>query len=214
MVDADGAVVAGADVTALVARAQDGDGAAGAALLDRYGPLLAAAIARCSPRLPGGAVSEDDLRQEAHLHFFELLRAYRGDSAVSFGAYLKQKLRWRLANYVRAERRRQRGGEPLSTAHLDLVQDTLRAGLGGDLENPRLRSALRQLSPKRRAVLFRLHCQGQPVAEVATSLGVTPQAVMATRRRAEAQLRESMGGSSGERDRATGRAGAGGRGDD
>ncbi len=181
------------DLMGLLDRARGGDGAAGADLLRRYQPLLLGLVRTCAPALPDRLVSPEDLHQEGCRQLLELLRTCRVTSPAGLSAYLRQMLGWRLANYVRAERRRRLRSATLRPAHLDLLRDELRANLGAGIENPRLRAACRQLSPKQRQVLHGIYWQDKPAREVALSLGLSEQAVTGVRRRAEARLRQELG---------------------
>lgn len=180
------------EVATLAARARLGDKQAAEQLLGCYLPLLATLVARNAAVRVTGVLSETDLWQEAYRLFFELLHSFQDRPPEAFGTYLKDMIGWRLANYVRAERRRQARSEGLASQHLDLLIAQPPRNLAGGLRNPRLRAACRKLSPRQRAVLFHIYWKDKEVAEVATDLGLTPQAVTGLRRRAEERLRAEL----------------------
>ena len=77
------------DITALILRVRDGDGAAFEQLLCRYTPLLDAAVARYSSA-EHTKPYVDDLRQEATLVFYNAILNYDVDKeGVEFGLYAK-----------------------------------------------------------------------------------------------------------------------------
>lgn len=177
----------------LVARAQGGDGSAIATLFEACRPLIEAAVRSRLPIRNLPSVDEDDLRQETAKDFIELVQEYHPRKGP-LGIYLRRKLKWRLANYLRAERRRSgRGRIPLRP--IGAASPTKRHPASARvvrLRGVRLKSALRTLTPRQRAVLHKHHWEGKKVGEVAREMGVAPQAVTAMRRRAEAWLRQRL----------------------
>ena len=185
-------------VQELLCRAQQGDAGAMDALITKYQPLLASLARRFREHLNGHpAIDRDDLRQEGARQFVELAQEYAAERGVSFGVYLKNKLAWRMSNYLRAERRRTSQNRPLDGAPLDHLCEEFRTAVHAGIENPRLRSALRRLSPKQRGVISRIYWQEKTVAEIARADGISPQAVTALRRRAETSIREEIAGDGG-----------------
>lgn len=162
------------------------------ALLVRYEPLVLRLVASFRVQVRTGVVDEDDLRQEARTQMIGLLREYRPQLNGNLEAYLHTKLRWRVANYLRAERRRIRAAVPLDEDAIKHPAVELESHLNVGLAHPRLGNALRRLSPRQRAVIARFYGQEQTVRQIAGALGVTPQAVTALRRRAEAALRDAL----------------------
>ncbi|MCL5025951.1 MAG: sigma-70 family RNA polymerase sigma factor [Chloroflexi bacterium] len=161
-------------------------------LLSRYEPLVLRVAASFRVQVRAGVVDEDDLRQEARAQMIGLLREYQPRLNSNLEAYLHTKLRWRIANYLRAERRRNRLAVPLNEDTMQHPAVELETRLHAGLEHPRLGNALRRLSPRQRAVIARFYGHEQSVRQIAGALGVTPQAVTALRRRAEAALREEL----------------------
>jgi len=184
----------------LIGLAQGGDRAALAALVESYRPLMASAARSSRPakRLP--TVDDDDLRQEAAKAFIELVREYRADLGPA-GVYLKRKLAWRLANYVRAERRRSglRCALP-SRPPTSARGKPAPAAPGTRLAGVHLQALLRRLTPRQRAVIHKHHWEDKNTAEVARELGVTLQAVTALRRRAEQALKRGLLNEGGSKD--------------
>lgn len=175
-------------VMELVMKAQNGDSAALEALLLRYRPLMLKHIRKMRRHLDDGVLERDDLQQEAARMAIELIHEYVAQGG-SFGSYLKQKLRWRLINYVRRERDRAGRQVELDNEVGDRLVAELEEGDIG-VANPRLRSALRQLSPKQRSVLFKLYWEEKTTRQVAEELRVTDESVRALKRRAEARIRK------------------------
>jgi len=178
---------------AVIARARNGDRAAMASLLTAYAPLLKAVVRSRLPirNLPG--VEKEDLQQEAALGLIELIL---GNLPIhgALAPYLQQKLKWRLANYLRAERRRS-GRLPIPQRLPGATKLSPVLAGPATLRGTRLRSLLRSLSPRQRTVLFQQHWQDLGTRQIARRLGISVQAVTALRRRAEESLRQSLAGS-------------------
>ncbi len=171
-----------------------GPGLAGPALaemLERCEMLIGQTVASFRRQAGRGVVDADDLRQEARLQTIDLLRDYRPERNGNLEAYLRTKLRWRVANYLRAERRRGRA-VPLDEETIRHPSAELQTSLHAGFENPRLAGALRRLSPRQRAVIARIYGQERATRQIAAELGVSPQAVTALRRRAEASLKRDL----------------------
>lgn len=173
----------------LVARAKDGDNEAVAHLLASYRPLLLSSVGRLKRYLEGDILGGEDLEQEATKITIELIQEYRPANAAHFGSYLKQKLRWRLINYVRRERSRRSRSAHLDDGLCETIVEELRTVASPEIANPRLRSAIKQLSPKQRSVIFKLYWQDRTAEEVAAELNVTKESVRALSKRAEARIR-------------------------
>lgn len=179
------------EVSNLITRAKDGDKEAVESLLVRYRPLLLNNVRRLRRYIQGDVLSGDDLEQEATKIAIELFREYVPEAAGHFGSYLKQKLRWRLINYVRRERNRMRSSVTLDGDVCDNLVGELRAREGLEVSNPRLRAAMKHLSPKQRSVIFKMYWQERTAQEIASELNVTDESVRALRRRAEERIRKS-----------------------
>ena len=178
------------EVAALARAAADGDRAALAALYDGYRPLLAGVVGQLRPRVPPG-VERTDLQQEAARIFCESVRSYDPGRGVSLTTYLAKTVRWRVANYLRAEARRA-GHVPLEAAHLDELAEEV-ASSPADALSPRVARALSRLSPRQRAVVAGLYWRERTTVELARELGITAPAVTALWRRAERAIREELG---------------------
>jgi DNA-directed RNA polymerase specialized sigma24 family protein len=189
---------AGGTTPTLIERAKGGDRGALAALVERFRPLLLSAAKQNRPFAPLPTVDDDDLRQQAALSLIELTLEYKAELGP-VGSYLKNKLGWRLANYVRAERRRSGFGKPVAQktmAPRALEKKTPKVGLLGrrrpGLRGVSLQSALRQLTPRQRAIIYKHHWEDKTSVDVARELGITHQSASAMRRRAEEVLREEL----------------------
>lgn len=161
-------------------------------IVNDYQPLVATMVKHLVHSSRRAGVELEDLLQEANIALVELAREYAPDRGVPFGSYLKQKLKWRLVNFLTRElKRRNRtvGMDESMVEHLVAKTETLPSA---DVLNPRLRAALRQLSPKQRSVLYEVYWREKSTHEIARQLGVSPQSITALRRRAEEHLRQDM----------------------
>jgi RNA polymerase sigma factor (sigma-70 family) len=174
----------------LVARAKTGDRLALEALLERYRPLLFDNISNLESRLKGSTLEGEDLGQEAVKIAIELVGEYE-PGKVSFGAYLKHKLHWRLVNYVRRERKKSGRLVILDEGIKDGLVEEMRAKASLEVRNPRLRAAMKDLSPRQRSVLFKLYWEEKTAAQTASDLNVAGKSVQSLRRRAERQIKKS-----------------------
>ena len=178
------------DLASLVDAARQGDSIALQRLYGCYRPLLRGIVAELRSRLPAG-LDPDDLAQETARHFCELVRAFDPAQGTNLTTYLQRKLRWRVVNFLRAEKRRA-GHLRLEAAQLDRLAEEMGHARHDDLASPRLARALRRLSPRQRTVIAGIYWQERRAGELARQLGITPQAVTALRRRAEAALRREF----------------------
>ncbi|MGQ9675704.1 MAG: sigma-70 family RNA polymerase sigma factor [Chloroflexota bacterium] len=177
----------------LVRAAQSGSEEAMETLLKVYAPLIAKQARQlCRHANTNPCVSNEDLKQEASLLLIQLVKEFRVESGVLFGSYLKQKLRWRLHNYLRRERTRVFATAGLDSPEVEEIATEFDMIPEVGLDNPRLRAAFRQLSPRQRTVLVRTYWEEKTTRKVADELGVTLQAVGALQRRALRRLRETM----------------------
>ena len=118
------------ETQALICRVKDGDSSAFTALLERYAPLIEAAVLRClGDDLPG--LHADDLRQDATVVFYNSILAYDIEQhEVEFGLYAKICISNALISQLR--RLKKRRSERLSdTSEEYLFVD--------DLEEPSIR---------------------------------------------------------------------------
>ncbi len=180
------------EVATLAVAASRGDGPALRALCDRYWPLAAGVIAKMVSRRPAG-VDVADVEQEAAEQLCEMIRQFDPSRRVNLTTYLQKGLKWRVANYLRAEARRA-AHLPLAAAPLHQLADEAADSPSLGLDNPRLGRALRRLSPRQRAVIAGFYWRERTTEELSAELGVTPQAVTGLRRRAEGALRRELAG--------------------
>lgn len=173
-------------VDELIREGLDGDAVAIAELYRRFKPLLA----RTLRELRLGPHEADDASQEIVRQFLELVREFSPERQVSFTTYIRSKLRWRIANYLRAERIRRGRMLPLLDANgKPIIEPSVEFQEPTELSSLHLRRALARLSPKQRAVIARYYWQQRTTQQIARELGLTPPATTALRRRAEAALR-------------------------
>jgi RNA polymerase sigma factor (sigma-70 family) len=179
------------DVAQLAIRARAGDRAAMTRLLDRYRPLLISVARRSRRVLPVG-VERGDVEQEASKCLCELVHAFDPTRGTPLGAYLKAKLGWRVAHYLRAEARRS-GHRRLEDLDVEEIAGSVVEDPEPGVANPRVVRALRRLSPRQRAVIAGIFWRERTTRELAAELKVKPPAVTALRRRAERSLRDDLG---------------------
>jgi RNA polymerase sigma factor (sigma-70 family) len=180
----------------LAAAARAGDSTAQAEVLCQLHPLIAGAIAQAlQRRLPTG-VEPADVEQEAATQVCALIREYDASRGTSLPLYVGRLLKWRLVNYLRDEARRA-GHAPLEAARLEEIADETADMPEPCLQAPRLRRALRKLSPRQRAVIVGIYWRQRTARQIAHELGVTRQAANDSRRRAEDILRRELESSGG-----------------
>ena len=179
-------------VAVVVDLARDGDPDALQDLCQLCRPVLTATVEGFARRARADGVDMEDLHQEAAEDLLELARGFDPTRGPAFGAYLRSNLRWRLANYLRAEERRM--GPFEKGVGVEVLDEIAAPQPAPPLANPKLARALRHLSPRQRMVVAGIYWQERSVADVAHELGVTRQSVTALRRRAEKVLRDEMAG--------------------
>ena len=123
----------------------------------------------------------------------ELVREYDPRSEVPFGLFFKERLRWRLHNLLRRERKRSLALVRLDSPEVKWLAERLEQGAGIDFRNPRLAGAFKMLSPRQRLVLERLFWEEKSIREIASELRLTRQAVGGVKRRALKRLGEQLG---------------------
>lgn len=180
------------NVDPLLEAAQAGNSQALERLLTKYLPLI-----RKNVLYYGRLADYEDLLQQGRLIFLEMVKEYENSRGVPFGAYLKEKFRWRLYHYIQNVLG-YRGKEDLFT---DIPANTIQYILAthaalepetADWES--LEKAVRALTPKQRLVLSLFYWDELPVTEIAKKLGETPQGVRQLKARAEKHLRQTMMG--------------------
>jgi RNA polymerase sigma-70 factor, ECF subfamily len=181
-----GGVIVGLDDATLVARAQDGDIASVECLLARY----QTAMYRLALRILGSPASAEDAVQEAFLAAWRQLPAFRGDAA--FSTWLYRIVTNRALNAARAERRHR--AVPLDSVEAVLVEprpppDTVATAASA---REALAIAVGRLSPDQRACWVLRESDGLGYQEIATIIGITPDAVRGQIHRARRTLAASM----------------------
>jgi RNA polymerase sigma factor (sigma-70 family) len=157
-------------------------------------PIVAESIRRL--HLQSGVVGVDDVWQDAALTLAEMFRAGELTEEASADELLQaqRKLRWRVRDFVRAERRRlgRKATGDDQIIERALARQAQHQSPGPAIGRP-LARALGRLSPRQRAVVTRLYFADRNVAEVSAELGVSSQAITALHRRALASLRRELG---------------------
>ncbi len=156
-----------------VAAALDGDDAARGGLLERLRPRIVLwASARMGPQLASHLEAED-VAQEILLAVHKSLPSFRGEAGRPFFAWLftlaENRIRDLAAHYGAKKRRLPEAASfsqtsPSTAAARNEMAERLRAALGG-------------LAEDHRRVLQLRRFEGMEVAEVAESMGRTPNAV-------------------------------------
>lgn len=170
--------------------AQAGDPQATERLVSQYLPLI-----RQTVLYYGRLADYEDLLQQGRLIFLEIVKEYDNSRGVPFGAYLKEKFRWRLYHYIR-DVLGYRDKEDLFT---DIPANTIQyilathAVLDPDKADwEALENAVKTLTAKQRLVLSLFYWDDLSVREIATKLQETPQGVRQLKARAEKHLRRNM----------------------
>jgi RNA polymerase sigma factor (sigma-70 family) len=166
----------------LIDRVRRGDTSAFAALWERHVASARTAARAISPRL-----DPDDLVSETFAAILSALRSGRGPRGP-FRPYMFTAIRNTAASW---------GGRPRDV-QLEEIEDVADPGAEdiGDAFARRtlVIDALRTLPPRWQSLLWSLEVEGMKPREVATVMGVSPNAVSALRRRARAGLRRACAG--------------------
>lgn len=143
----------------------------------------------------GCGVETADVSQQAALTVVENVTSgslSRDPSPDELSA-LSRMLALRIREFLRAERRRFGRQVTVDDAVLERALARRASPTRSDGPSGRaLTRALEQLSPRQRAVITRIYFDDAPVAAIATSLEVTPQAITALHRRALQALRKKL----------------------
>lgn len=195
----------------LVQRAQQGDHQAIDVLVQRYERLVLLQARRCLRRLRvpeawDPALEAEDVEQEAWASFLELIATYEPARGVPFPAYIAVKLRWRLANFLRRQRKPWHDRVPLD----ELYDEALERAAGrltedapslGDLAAAEARACmapvLGALSAHRRLLLRHWYVEGLDTDDIAQRFGTTAGAVRMLHRRTLAELHRLLSGRRG-----------------
>ncbi len=192
----------------LVQRAQQGDRQAVDVLVQQYERLVllqARRSIRClhASRAWDPALEPADVEQEAWTNFLELITTYDPTRGVPFPAYIAVKLQWRLANFLRRQRKPRHDHVPFDA----LYDEALERAAGwlsedapspGDLAAAEARACiapvLGALSEHRRLLLRHWYLEGLDTDDIAHRFGTTAGAVRMLHRRTLAELRRLISG--------------------
>jgi RNA polymerase sigma-70 factor, ECF subfamily len=170
----------------LAARAQDGDEAAFASLVQRH----QAGVRRCAARIVGDDEEARDIAQLAFVRAWENLARY--DATWSFSTWL-----YRIASNLAIDVLRSRDSRDRThAAHLRLVGDSVRPSAPGDLAEGEVRRIFSELvvslTPSQRAAFVLREVEGMATHEVALALGCSDATVRNHVFQARATLRKEL----------------------
>ena len=175
------------DTALLWARRRAGDGAARAALIEQFVPLVQV-IARGMRVASGSLMDPDDVRSAATLGLIDAVDRYDPDRGVPFEAYAAQRIRGAVIDEVRriGDRRRAETAETaVRTVSFDeLTEDDWQrvpAAITDDLDVPferedlraRVQRALSTLPPRQREVLGRYYTESLTLREAGRRMGIS-----------------------------------------
>ena len=144
------------------------------------------------------ALEPADVEQEAWASFLELIATYDPARAVPFPAYVAVKLRWRLSNFLRRQRKSRHDRVPLDELYdnaLERAAGKLSAdapslgGMAAAEARACIAPVLGALSEQRRRLLRHWYVEGLDTEDIARRLGTTAGAVRMLHRRTLAELR-------------------------
>ena len=175
------------EATALMARAQQGDGRAYAALLT----VLASTARQYVRNRVGDVAWLDDVTQETLLTIHTARRTY--DARRPFAPWFYAILSNRMIDVLRKEKRvraREFGTDvlPEPSSAAQVRHD------GGAIDEQRLRSALESLPDRQREIVSALKLNDESVKEVSERFGMTQSAVKVAAHRGYKALRRLLGG--------------------
>jgi RNA polymerase sigma-70 factor (ECF subfamily) len=175
------------EATALMIRAQAGDGQAYGALLT----MLSAAAKQYARSRLGDVAWIDDVMQETLLTIHSARRTYdpRRPLAPWFYAILSN----RMIDVLRKENRvrsREFGADALPEP---AVPSTARHEAAGSVDPRRLEAALHALPDRQREIVSALKLKDESVKDVSARLGMTPSAVKVAAHRGYKALRRLLG---------------------
>ncbi|SDF79372.1 sigma-70 family RNA polymerase sigma factor [Sporolituus thermophilus] len=181
----------------LVEKAQAGDAAAFAEVCRRFEGLVKKLAYQPHIR----AVAEE-ARAEGWLALVRAVKTYDPASGVPVAGYIESRVKYAVWNLFKRERRRWQGEQPLAAEGDDAPNLLERLDSGCDVaaavETKLLAAAaLRELaclSERQQQVILATVVAPGRLADVATRLGVSVQAVHSLRRRGLAQLRARLEG--------------------
>ena len=182
------------DIRVLIVVVRNGDQVAFAALLERYKPLIDAAVAKFSSD-EAFSLYREDLKQEASLVFYNSILAYDLEqNEVEFGLFAKICIHNALVSVLRSLKRRTE--EPIAQIPESLltVQD-FDDPLSRMLERERLKSLYAVIRKNLSALeyeVWQLYMSGRSSAEIADRLGTDQKSVNNAIYRIRKKLRDRL----------------------
>jgi RNA polymerase sporulation-specific sigma factor len=182
------------DIRVLIVAVRNGDQVAFAALLERYKPLIDAAVAKFSSD-EAFSLYREDLKQEASLVFYNSILAYDLEqNEVEFGLFAKICIHNALVSVLRSLKRRTE--EPIAQIPESLltVQD-FDDPLSRMLERERLKSlyaVIRKNLSDLEYEVWQLYMSGRSSAEIAERLGTDQKSVNNAIYRIRKKLRDRL----------------------
>ncbi len=172
----------------MLARAQQGEETALAALIARLMPVIRKGAAAC--QAPG--LDFEDAVQEGLIGLFQAVRSYRPAAGAPFAPYAAACIRHAQQDARRAALRKKHAplnfSVPLPDAESIPQPGPEELAIAGERWAATLGRLQTELSPlERRALVASLH--GQPAARTAQQLGITPKGVANALARARRKLR-------------------------
>jgi RNA polymerase sigma-70 factor (ECF subfamily) len=176
---------AGQAAVELVSRAQQGDQMAFAALYEQYSPLVFRFLRR---RLDGSDEVVEDLTEDVFVKVYEKLGRYV-ERGLPFTAWLYRIAHNHLVDYLRSLPR-------IAAQSLDDVGEVperqTNVAYTRVLDRQSLEPALARLTPEQRQAVELRFIQGMSVAETASAMGRSEEAVKKLQTRALANLRRHL----------------------
>ena len=182
------------DIRELIVAVRNGDQVAFATLLERYKPLIDAAVAKFSSD-EAFSLYREDLKQEASLVFYNSILAYDLEqNEVEFGLFAKICIHNALVSVLRSLKRRTE--EPIAQIPESLltVQD-FDDPLSRMLERERLKSlyaVIRKNLSDLEYEVWQLYMSGRSSAEIAERLGTDQKSVNNAIYRIRKKLRDRL----------------------
>ena len=182
------------DIRVLIVAVRNGDQVAFATLLERYKPLIDAAVAKFSSD-EAFSLYREDLKQEASLVFYNSILAYDLEqNEVEFGLFAKICIHNALVSVLRSLKRRTE--EPIAQIPESLltVQD-FDDPLSRMLERERLKSlyaVIRKNLSDLEYEVWQLYMSGRSSAEIAERLGIDQKSVNNAIYRIRKKLRDRL----------------------
>ena len=173
----------------LVTQAQQGQPVAFAEICQRFEGLVVKHAFQAHLRSIG-----EDAKAEGQLAVVEAVRTYDPVSGVPFAGYVESRVRYRMWNLFKRERRRWQQevaldeSRPEDDAGIDIATEVETAMLAASI-----REAIATLPDKQRLVVVATLLGEARLADVAKTLKISIQAVHSLRNRAVARLRIEVG---------------------